>query len=118
MPSLRPPASAKFARRFLFIVLISLLAAFLVSSERRPLTHVAAVSATSVWYRGNTHTHTNNSFDGESSPLAVASTYKELGYNFLFITDHNKLTSVDSVNAELAVPGQFLVIRGEEVTDS
>jgi uncharacterized protein (TIGR03437 family) len=84
------------------------------SSARR----VAAVSSTLTWYRGNTHTHTNNSFDGESSPAAVSAAYKALGYNFLFITDHNKLTDVEGVNAQLAVPGQFLVIKGEEVTDA
>jgi predicted metal-dependent phosphoesterase TrpH len=70
-----------------------------------------------MWYRGNTHTHTNNS-DGDSTPLAVATTYRDLGYNFVVITDHNKLTDVDTLNAQLQVPGQFLVIKGEEVTDS
>lgn len=77
----------------------------------------AAPSAQPTWYRGNTHTHTNNS-DGDSPPASVASRYRDLGYNFLFITDHNKLTDVATLNAQLGAPGQFLVIRGEEVTDS
>jgi uncharacterized protein (TIGR03437 family) len=47
----------------------------------------------------------------------VATTYKNLGYNFLFFTDHNKLTNIDNVNSEVGVPGQFLAIKGEEVTD-
>jgi len=34
------------------------------------------------------------------------------------MTDHNNLTTAESVNAQIGVPGQFLVIRGEEVTDS
>jgi uncharacterized protein (TIGR03437 family) len=75
-----------------------------------------ASAATLTWYRGNTHTHTSNS-DGDSSPLAVAARYQELGYNFVVITDHNKLTAVDDLNAELGVAGQFLVMKGEEVTD-
>lgn len=74
-------------------------------------------SNTATWYRGNTHAHTTNS-DGDSSPAQVAARYRELGYNFLYITDHNKLTDVDALNAQAGVPGQFLVIRGEEVTDS
>src|SRR5258708_7409889 len=105
MISTSPPASARFARRLFYFLLLSLGATFLATSEQRPLGRVAAVSSRSVWYRGNTHTHTNNSFDGESPLEAVATAYKNLGYNFLFITDHNKLTSVDSVNAQVGVPG-------------
>src|SRR6185295_7719102 len=44
--------------------------------------------------------------------------YKELGYNFVFLTDHNRVTDVDSLNATLGEAGQFLVMKGEEVTDS
>jgi uncharacterized protein (TIGR03437 family) len=77
----------------------------------------APKATTSVWYRGNTHTHTNNS-DGDSSPISVAARYKELGYNFVVISDHNRLTDVSDLNAELGESGQFLVMKGEEVTDS
>ena len=77
----------------------------------------APVSASPQWYRGNTHTHTSNS-DGDSAPELVAARYKSLGYNFVVITDHNKLTEVDSLNSQLGEPGSFLVMKGEEVTDS
>jgi uncharacterized protein (TIGR03437 family) len=87
----------------------------IVSSERKS-DRRAATSAL-LWYRGNTHTHTTNS-DGDSSPAAVAAWYKDHGYNFLFLTDHNKLTDIDSVNAQLGVPGQYVVMPGEEVTDN
>lgn len=117
MTSLPPLAAARFARRLSYLALLILLGSFAATSEK-PLERVAAVSTRSAWYRGNTHTHTNNSFDGDSSPLAVASAYKSLGYNFIFLTDHNKLTSVEGVNSQVGAPGQFLVIKGEEVTDS
>ena len=68
------------------------------------------------WYKGNTHTHTINS-DGDSSPDDVAKWYKEHGYQFLVLTDHNVLTSVDALNALHGLDERFLVIRGEEVTD-
>jgi predicted metal-dependent phosphoesterase TrpH len=68
------------------------------------------------WYKGNTHTHTINS-DGDSSPDEVARWYKEHGYQFVVITDHNFLTSVDGLNALLGAEEKFLVISGEEVTD-
>ncbi len=68
------------------------------------------------WYKGNTHTHTINS-DGDSTPDDVVKWYREHGYQFLVLTDHNVLTSVDGVNALHGADDQFLVIKGEEVTD-
>ncbi len=60
------------------------------------------------WFRGNTHTHTLES-DGDSSPADVVRWYREHGYDFLVITDHDKVTVVDG--------GGLLLIPGEEVTD-
>lgn len=68
------------------------------------------------WYKGNTHTHTLNS-DGDSTPDDVVKWYREHGYTFLVLTDHNFLTSVDGLNALHGADEQFLVIKGEEVTD-
>ena len=68
------------------------------------------------WYKGNTHTHTLNS-DGDSTPDEVVRWYREHGYNFLVLTDHNFLTGVDGLNALHAADEQFIVIKGEEVTD-
>lgn len=69
------------------------------------------------WYKGNTHTHTLNS-DGDSTPDDVVRWYREHGYQFLVLTDHNFLTSVDGLNALHGADEKFLVIRGEEVTSS
>ena len=49
--------------------------------------------------------------------MSVAARYKELGYNFVVITDHNRLTDVSDLNTALGESGQFLVMQGEEVTD-
>jgi hypothetical protein len=68
------------------------------------------------WYKGNTHTHTLNS-DGDSSPDDVVKWYRSHGYQFVVITDHNVLTSVEALNALHGLDNRFLVIRGEEVTD-
>jgi hypothetical protein len=43
--------------------------------------------------------------------------YREHGYNFVAITDHNYLTSVDGLNALHGADDRFLVVKGEEVTD-
>jgi hypothetical protein len=69
------------------------------------------------WYKGNTHTHTLNS-DGDSAPDDVVRWYREHGYHFLVLTDHNFLTGVDGLNALHGANEKFLVIKGEEVTSS
>jgi hypothetical protein len=68
------------------------------------------------WFKGNTHTHTLNS-DGDSTPDDVVRWYREHGYHFVVLTDHNFLTSVDALNALHGAHEQFIVIKGEEVTD-
>ena len=40
------------------------------------------------WFKGNTHTHTLWS-DGDGAPEVSVSWYKEHGYNFLVLSDHN-----------------------------
>ena len=67
------------------------------------------------WFRGNTHAHTSNS-DGDSPPDSVARWYRDAGYDFLFITDHEKVTDPAPLNARYGAPGRFLLIAGEEVT--
>ena len=43
--------------------------------------------------------------------------YREHGYRFLVLSDHNFLTSVDGLNAVHGADELFLLIKGEEVTD-
>jgi hypothetical protein len=69
------------------------------------------------WYKGNLHTHTLNS-DGDSTPFEVATWYREHGYQFLVLTDHNYLTDVAVMNGILAAREKFVLIPGEEVTGS
>ncbi len=69
------------------------------------------------WFKGNTHTHTLNS-DGDSTPDDVVRWYRAHGYHFLVLSDHNFLTSVDALNALHGASDKFLVIKGEEVTDT
>lgn len=42
------------------------------------------------WWKGNTHTHTLWS-DGDGAPEAVVEWYREAGYDFLALSDHNVL---------------------------
>lgn len=61
------------------------------------------------WYKGNLHTHTAES-DGEPSPAAACEWYRDQGYNFVHLTDHDVVTSQD-----MTVPGRFIVMPGCEV---
>lgn len=65
------------------------------------------------WFKGNTHTHTTES-DGDSPPEYVARWYKDHGYDFLVLSDHNVRTDPGAL-AHL-VDSTFLLIPGEEVT--
>lgn len=69
------------------------------------------------WFKGNTHTHTLES-DGDSTPEEVTRWYKDHGYNFLVLSDHNVRTSVQALNSTYAVAGRFMLIPGEEVTSA
>jgi hypothetical protein len=62
-----------------------------------------------VWLRGNLHTHTLES-DGDSKPEEVVRWYAEHGYDFLVLTDHDKVTRVEDAAGLVLIPG-------EEVTD-
>ncbi len=64
------------------------------------------------WFKGNTHTHTTRS-DGDSEPEEVARWYKDHGYDFLVLTDHNVLTNPAEAGTK---DESFLLIPGEEVS--
>jgi hypothetical protein len=51
----------------------------------------ACSMSTERWYKGNTHTHTWWS-DGDAPPEVAVKWYKEHGYNFLMLSDHNILS--------------------------
>ena len=51
-------------------------------------------NAKGIWLKGNTHTHTTNS-DGLCRTEEIASEYERHGYDFVFLTDHDKRTVPD-----------------------
>jgi hypothetical protein len=92
-------------------------AVFALGAAVRPPNAQNAPPASGRWFKGNTHTHTVNS-DGDSTPDEVVRWYREHGYNFLVLTDHNYLTAVDGLNAVHGAADKFIVVRGEEVTST
>jgi hypothetical protein len=98
------------------VIFAALIAVIVIAAHRPGFTGVSASQAKLKWYKGNTHTHTLNS-DGDSTPDEVVRWYREHQYQFLVLTDHNYLTSVEGLNALHGADEKFLVIKGEEVTD-
>lgn len=62
------------------------------------------------WFRGNLHTHTTES-DGTRDPQAVVDDYRRRGYDFLMISDHDKITPTRGLK-----PGKLLLIPGNEIS--
>ena len=76
----------------------------------------AAFTADGQWFKGNLHTHTTES-DGSMSPQDTADAYREAGYDFIAITDHEKVTDVSglSQNDFLVMPGTELGVGAAEL---
>jgi hypothetical protein len=67
------------------------------------------------WFRGNTHTHSTQS-DGEWPVEQVVAYYRERGYAFLALTDHDVLTDLSRFNTPtfLGIAANEITIRGRE----
>ena len=80
------------------------------------------------FYRGNLHTHTTNS-DGRRTPKEALRLYKEMGYDFIALTDHWKRTSereemmdgmlvIPGIELDYTLPAQVVHIVGVGVDES
>lgn len=65
------------------------------------------------WFKGNTHTHTNQS-DGDSTPEEVIAWYRAHGYNFLALSDHNLVVDCGLLRSHER--RDFILIPGEEIS--
>jgi hypothetical protein len=80
----------------------------------------AADSAAPRWFKGNLHTHSLWS-DGNDYPEMIADRYKQAGYHFLAISDHNVLaegTRWLELKAPTVVAGAVVQPGGGAVLDS
>jgi hypothetical protein len=81
--------------------------------EAAPGARFARTFDVSSFRKGNVHTHSNRS-DGDSDPLDVYAWYRDHGYEFVAITDHNTFTDPAEFRS-IETPG-FILIAGEELT--
>lgn len=101
-------------RRLILSCTLSVLVASAAMAPRASAQQAGA-AGTPRWFKGNTHTHTLNS-DGDSTPDEVVRWYREHGYHFIVLTDHNFITDVSALQALHGADSRFLVIKGEEVS--
>jgi len=69
----------------------------------------SAFDAPGQWLKGNLHLHTTVS-DGEKTPQQAADGYRERGYDFLSITDHDRVVDVDELDG-----GGMTLVHGIEI---
>ena len=68
-----------------------------------------------LFFKGNTHTHTERSHDSTELIANVLAWYRNARYNFVVLTDHD-VSSAPSEFPAFDIPGQFVTIAGEEVS--
>ena len=73
---------------------------------------VAAINSKGRWFKGCLHTHSTNS-DGRFTPQQVVEWYRNYGYDFICLTDHDTFTDVSGFSTK-----DFLVLFGAELTAS
>mgnify|MGYP001193246418 FL=1 len=61
------------------------------------------------FYKGNIHSHTTRS-DGRLSPEAAISEYRDRGYHFLILTEHNRYTDLKGYDSD-----NFILLPGMEI---
>lgn len=66
------------------------------------------------WLKGQLHVHSSGSYDAHTPPAEVLRFYAERGYDFVAITDHNRVTRPP----EGAVPPGLLFVPGVELTQN
>jgi hypothetical protein len=97
-------------RPFLAILAVAALAA--LSAPSQGLVSPYGDPATP-WLRGNLHTHTTNS-DGKQAPQAVIDEYAAMGYDFLMLSDHDKITDPAQFDSKgmVLLPGNEISHKG------
>jgi hypothetical protein len=85
-----------------------------------PSTAATAPAGGEVWLRGSTHVHAKPSGDSSEPIDSVVRWYETHGYDFIALTDHNRVSEVDGNTAgQVAVrapaPG-LIVLAGTELT--
>jgi hypothetical protein len=123
-PATKPPHMIRFQKALCSVILLILLLLLSTACTSNSNDSIVHTSNEYTWWKGNLHTHTLWS-DGDHYPEYIVDWYKEKGYHFLSMSDHNTLQEGNMwiqpeyyIHAEsgggLAVFEQYLEKYGEE----
>ena len=68
------------------------------------------------FWKGNTHVHTDRSLDSREPVVNVLRWYRDAGYNFLVVTDHDRSSVPDEFSMLEEV--DYLILAGEEISSA
>ena len=77
---------------------------------------LAMVAGASGFLKGQLHLHTNNSGDSATPPADAIRWYAARGYDFIVVTDHNRITAAPPPASMLVIPGVELTQNVETCT--
>ncbi len=80
-----------------------------------PLTRPSKTASPPRWFRGDLHMHTVHS-DGDWTVAELSNAARELGLDFISITDHNTMSHHAEIDQLAGRLNGLLILRGEEVT--
>lgn len=63
------------------------------------------------YLKGQLHAHSSGSLDSDTPPEHVVRWYSERGYDFLVLTDHNRITRAEGTPSMLVLPGIELTLN-------
>ena len=91
------------------------------SSDAAPVAERASTPDPEVWLRGTTHVHARPSGDSATSIPDVITYYEQRGYDFIALTDHNRISEVGDASTAGSVavrhpPSGLIVLAGIELT--
>lgn len=79
-----------------------------------------AEPAAEEWLRGSTHVHAKPSGDSTAPIPEVLAWYEKRGYDFIVLTDHNRVTEVGPTSTKgspaVRAKGKLIVLAGTELT--
>jgi hypothetical protein len=110
--------------RIIFLLLVLIVSVFTISfinTSGKDTTAGISESGTKRWYRGNTHTHARFSDTNDTNDIPeIAGWYKNAGYDFLLLSEHNSRLSKKKVfcHDEAADMSEFLMLCGLELSKS
>ena len=90
-----------------------------VAPDAPPIVPAPVIAATDeVWLRGSTHVHARPSGDSSEPIKDVLRWYQARGYDFIVLTDHNKVSEVagDTTGQVAVATEPLIVLAGSELT--